>query len=212
MELLNNQEKELLNKYNKYISNTKTQEPIKYSDIFVGKHDVDVGQLQNEMKFQNAKMGYKTSQQSKRDEFKNIIQELRNSQIQKRENENRNTIKNGQLMIDENQKQKQFEQIQKVLQKECLDKPEKQVRQKSSLSQDYPEQRNRQERLDSKQSTIMIQKQFNEKLLQQLERLIQMKKIDSKFFYRMIKKHIEECPQFGKRVKEEIKELLNQLL
>ncbi|CAD8205021.1 unnamed protein product [Paramecium pentaurelia] len=211
MELLNNQEKELLSRYNKYIQNTKTQETMKYSDIFVGKHEIDVGQLKDQMKFQNTKMSVKSSSATKRDEFKNIMSELRNNQIQKRESENRN--KNSQLIV-QNSKQKQFEQNQKLLiKKECLlDKPEKQVRQKSTLSQDYPEQKKRSQRISSKQTTIDIQKQFNEKLLQQLERLIQMKKIDNKFFFCLIKKHIEECPQFGKRVKEEIKQLLNQLL
>ncbi|CAD8111845.1 unnamed protein product [Paramecium primaurelia] len=210
MELLNNQEKELLSRYNKYIQNTNTQETIKYSDIFVGKHDIDVGQLKDQMKFQNTKMSVKSSSATKRDEFKNIMSELRNNQIQKRESVNTN--KNSQL-IEQNSKQKQFEQNQKQLIKECiLDKPEKQVRQKSTLSQDYPEQKKRSQRISSQQTTIEIQKQFNEKLLQQLERLIQMKKIDNKFFFCLIKKHIEECPQFGKRVKEEIKQLLNQLL
>ncbi|CAK63773.1 unnamed protein product (macronuclear) [Paramecium tetraurelia] len=211
MELLNNQEKELLSRYNKYISNTRTQETIKYSDIFVGKHDIGVGQLRDEMKFQNTKMGIKSSSVTNRDEFKNIMSEMRNNQIQKRESEKKSKNKNSQH-IEDNSKQKQFEQNQKLVIKECVDKPEKQVRQKSALSQDYPELKKRSDRISSKQTTMDIQKQFNEKLLQQLERLIQMKKIDSKFFFCLIKRHIEECPQFGKRVKEEIKELLNQLL
>ncbi|CAD8207198.1 unnamed protein product [Paramecium octaurelia] len=163
------------------------------------------------MRFQNTKMGIKSSSGTNRDEFKNIMLELRNNQIQKRESDKKSKNKNSQL-IEDNSKQKQFEQNQKLVIKECVDKPEKQARQKSALSQDYPESKKRSERISSKQSTLDIQKQFNEKLLQQLERLIQMKKIDSKFFFGLVKRHIEECPQFGKRVKEEIKVLLNQLL
>jgi hypothetical protein len=36
-----------------------------------------------------------------------------------------------------------------------------------------------------------------------------MKKIDDNFFYNLVKKHLDECPQFGKRLKEEIKGVLN---
>ncbi|CAD8109640.1 unnamed protein product [Paramecium primaurelia] len=210
MELLNNQEKELLSKYKKYTSNTKTQEPTKYSDIFIGKHQIDDLQLKDEIKFQNTKMSVKSSSDNQRNEFKNIMSQLRNSQIIKRENENRN--QNSMLFEEISKQKQQNDQVQMFLVKECLDKPEKQVRQISSISQDYIEQKNIKEKMKSRQSTQDIQKQFNEKLLQQLERLIQKKKIDSKFLFCMIQKHIEECPQFGKRVKEDIKELLQQLL
>ncbi|CAD8112235.1 unnamed protein product [Paramecium sonneborni] len=184
MELLNHQEKELLKKYNNYISNTKIQESIKYSDIFVGNYYVNVCQLQKEIKFKNVKMDFQTSSSTKRGEFKNIIQVLRSSRRFKKREENDN-INNNQLeVLNEQMKKNQ-------------DKPEKQVRHKSSLSQDYPEQQIRQEKLDSRQQTMMILKQFNEqqqqmnsqKLLSQLERLIQMKKIDNKFFYKDILKN-----------------------
>lgn len=42
------------------------------------------------MKFQNTKMGVKSSSVIKRDEFKNIMSEFRNNQNQKRESESRN--------------------------------------------------------------------------------------------------------------------------
>ncbi|CAD8202553.1 unnamed protein product [Paramecium pentaurelia] len=221
MELLNNEERELLSKYNRYLTKDKIQEPLKYSDIFMGKHDLnEIPQKKEEKKIQNSKLHIKTSSASKCDQFKDIINELNNVQNKQLEN-----IMKSSSVFEETQKEKQIEECEiqvfnKITQQKTnknSDRPEKQPKQQKSLSKEQmkKQQDNKPKKninISDQQCTIEIQQQFNEKLLQQLNKLIQLKKIDNQFFLSLISKHINECPSFGKRLKEEIKEILNQLL
>ncbi|CAK65093.1 unnamed protein product (macronuclear) [Paramecium tetraurelia] len=233
MELLNNEEREMLAKYNRYLTNDKIQEPLKYSDIFMGKHDLnDIPQKTEEKKIQNQKLQIKTSSANKRDQFKNIINELNNVQSKQLEN-----IFKSSSVFEETQKEKQYEECEVQVFKDTTqqktnknsDRPEKQPKQsKSSKSLSKEQIKKKQDSKPKKnmnpsnsQTTIEIQQEFNEyanysqsfrKLLQQLNKLIQLKKVDNKFFFSLISKHVNECPSFGKRLKEEIKEILNQLL
>ncbi|CAD8210556.1 unnamed protein product [Paramecium octaurelia] len=224
MELLNNEEREMLAKYNRYLTNDKMQEPLKYSDIFMGKHDLnDIPQKTEEKKIQNQKLQIKTSSASKRDQFKNIINELNNVQSKQLEN-----IFKSSSVFEETQKEKQIEECEVQVVKDTTqlktnknsDRPEKQPKQsKSSKSLSKEQIKKKQDNKPKKnrnpqnsQTAIEIQQEFNEKLLQQLNKLIQLKKVDNKFFFSLISKHVNECPSFGKRLKEEIKEILNQLL
>ncbi|CAD8123820.1 unnamed protein product [Paramecium sonneborni] len=222
MELLNNEERELLTKYNRYLTKDKIQEPLKYSDIFIGKHDINnIPQQTQEKKIQNSKLHIKTSSANKRDQFKSILNELNN--VQNRQLEN---IFKSSSVCEETQREKQIneceiqvvvnENVQQKTNKNS-DRPEKQSKQQKSLPKEQIKKKQEQQpkkdrQIQSLQSTVEIQQQFNEKLLQQLNKLMQLKKIDNKFFYNLISKHVNECPNFGKRVKEEIKEILNQLL
>ncbi|CAD8197865.1 unnamed protein product [Paramecium octaurelia] len=221
MELLNNEERELLAKYNRYLTKDKTQEPLKYSDIFLGKHDLkDMPQQTKEKQIQNSKLQIKSSSANKRDQFKSIINELNN--VQNRQLDN---IFKSSSVCEESQREKQINQSEKQIINENpqqktnknSDRPEKQTKQQKSLPKEQIQKKQDKKpkqnaRVSSSQSTIEIQQQFNEKLLQQLNKLIQLKKIDNKFFFNLISKHVNECPSFGKRIKEEIKEILNQLL
>ncbi|CAD8104839.1 unnamed protein product [Paramecium primaurelia] len=221
MELLNNEERELLSKYNRYLTKDKMQEPLKYSDIFMGKHDLnEIPQKKEEKKIQNSKLHFKTSSASKCDQFKDIINELNNVQNKYLEN-----IMKSSSVFEETQKEQQIQECEiQVFNKNTQqktnknsDRPEKQPKQQKSLSKEQikKQQDNKPKKninISDQQCTIEIQQQFNEKLLQQLNKLIQLKKIDNQFFLSLISKHINECPSFGKRLKEEIKEILNQLL
>ena len=69
----------MLAKYNQLLPTNKNQEPIKYSDVFIGKHDMEtVPTLSKEKKIQNTKLSVKNTSASKKDQFKNIISELNN--------------------------------------------------------------------------------------------------------------------------------------
>ncbi|CAK66403.1 unnamed protein product (macronuclear) [Paramecium tetraurelia] len=215
MELLNNEERELLAKYNRYLTKDKTQEPLKYSDIFLGKHDLkDMPQQTKEKQIQNSKLQIKSSSSNNRDQFKSIINELNNVQNRQLGNIFKSQFQSNKLIYSE--KQVINENPRQITNKN-LERPEKQTKQQKSLPKEQIQKKQdkkpkKNARVSSSQSTIEIQQQFNEKLLQQLNKLIQLKKIDNKFFFNLISKHVNECPSFGKRIKEEIKEILNQLL
>ncbi|CAD8208311.1 unnamed protein product [Paramecium pentaurelia] len=221
MELLNNEERELLAKYNRYLTNDKIQEPLKYSDIFIGKHDLkEIPQQTKEKQIQNSKLHIKSSSANKRDQFKSIINELNNVQNRKLDN-----IFKSSSVCEDTQREKQISQSEQQIinqnpqqnTNKNSDRPKKQTKLQKSLPKDQIQKKQDKKQkqdthVSSQQSTIEIQQQFNEKLLQQLNKLSQLKKIDNKFFINLISKHVNECPSFGKRIKEEIKEILNQLL
>lgn len=45
--------------------------------------------------------------------------------------------------------------------------------------------------------------------MEQIEKLFKIKQIDNTFLLRIVIRHLNECPTFGRTLKDELKEVLN---
>ncbi|KAM3136819.1 hypothetical protein pb186bvf_011078 [Paramecium bursaria] len=82
------------------------------------------------------------------------------------------------------------------------------IENKSDYKEEQPIKQKKQMAKSSQSSYSLT---YNEKLIEQVERLVSMKSIDNKFLLRVVKKHVNECPQFAKLLKSELQNTLSKI-
>ncbi|CAD8089442.1 unnamed protein product [Paramecium primaurelia] len=166
------------------------QEYIRYSDILDGKYEID------QLKSLNKTEKYRSTSSIQTNHYKDLIEDL--IQAQSRCADNINQL--GYMINSQSRKrctQSQFST------------PKLNMSQISQFSQ-YSQIQTPSKANQSISASPQLYNQLNnENLLEQIEKLIKIRKLDQSILLRIIRKHMTNCPYFVQLVKQEFRNSIN---
>ncbi|CAD8191126.1 unnamed protein product [Paramecium octaurelia] len=165
------------------------QEYIRYSDILDGKYEID--QLESLHKTEK----YRSTTTVQTNQYKDLIDDLIQAQSRCADN-----IYQLGYMINS--------QSSKRLTQSEFSTPKLNMSQVSQFSQYQTPSKSNQSITPSPQ---LFNQLNNENLLDQIEKLIKIKKLDQSILLRIIRKHMSNCPSFVQLVKQEFRNSINTL-